>query len=59
MEPLDPAAIRTRALTKRNVADYIKKRTCLDDVLANPRYAGEQSDLSYIADDDDDILPDT
>ena len=27
--PLDSNAIRTRALTKQNVADYIKKRTCL------------------------------
>lgn len=58
-EPLSPGTIRTVGLTKRNVADYIKKRTCLDDVLANPRYAGEQFDLSFTTDDDDDSLPDT
>lgn len=56
-EPLDPGIIRTCKLTKQTVADYIKKRTCLDDVLANPRYAGEQFDLSFTTDDDDDSLP--
>jgi hypothetical protein len=55
--PLDPAAIRTGGLTKRKVAEYITKRTCLDDEMANPRYAGEQSDLSAFADDNDDSLP--
>ena len=58
-EPLDPDIIRTNGLSKLNVADYIKKRTCLDAEMANPRYTGEQFDLSFIADDDDDSLPDT
>jgi len=58
-EPLNPDAIRTDGLTKRKVAEYIKKRTCLNDVLANPRYTGDQSDLSSIADNDDDSLPAT
>ena len=58
-EPFNPGIIRTCGLTKQNVADYIKKRTCLDDALADPRYADKQFDLSFIADDDDDSLPDT
>ncbi len=40
-EPFSPDAIRTVEITKRNVADYIEKRTQLNDVLANPRYAGD------------------
>jgi hypothetical protein len=45
-QPLDPDAIRTFGLTKRQVADYIEKRTTLrNDVLANPRYADHQSDV--------------
>ena len=59
MEPLDPVAIRTHALSKRNVADYIKKRTCLDAEMATPRYTDKQFDLSFTTDDDDDSLPDT
>lgn len=59
MEPLSPDTIRTFGLTKREVADYIKKRTCLDDEVANPRYAGKRSDLSIVADNDDDSLPDS
>ena len=58
-EPLDPVTIRIRALTKQNVADYIKKRTQLDDVLAIPRYTGNQSDLSASLDDNDDSVPDS
>jgi hypothetical protein len=27
--PLDPAVVRTQGLSKQNVADYIKNRTCL------------------------------
>ena len=56
-EPIDPADIRARALSKQFVADYIKKRTQLDDVLAIPRYAGNQSDISASHDDNDDSLP--
>ena len=58
-EPLDPAAIRIRAITKQSVADYIKRRTCLDDEMANPRYTGKRSDLSASLDDNDDSVPDT
>lgn len=57
--PLSPDVIRTGGLTKRNVADYITKRTCLDDEMANPRYAGNQSNLSFAFDDNDDSLPDS
>jgi len=56
-EPLNPDIIRTNGLTKRTVADYIKKRTCLNDALANPRYAGKQFDLPFTTNDDDDSLP--
>ena len=39
-EPIDPATIRIRALSKQFVADYIKERTQLNDVMAVPRYTG-------------------
>ena len=58
-EPLDPKAIRTLEISKRNVADYIEKRTQQYDVLAVPRYAGNQSDLSASIDGNDDSIPDT
>ena len=58
-KPLDPVIVRTQAISKRNVADYISKRTCLNDEMANPRYTDKQSDLSIVADNDDDSLPDT
>lgn len=58
-EPLNPDVIRTGGITKLNVAEYITKRTRINDALVDPRYAGEQFDLSFIAYDDDDSLPDT
>jgi len=58
-EDFDPTIIRDWKLTKQSVADYIKKRTQLDDVLAISRYAGDQSDLSASLDDNDDSLPDS
>ena len=58
-EPINPEAIRTLGVTKQNVADYIKKRTHLDAVMAIPRYTGNQSDLSASLDDNDDSVPDT
>ena len=58
-EPLNPDVIRTTGLTKLNVADYINKRTSINASLANPRYTGDQFDLPFIANDDDDSLPDT
>jgi len=58
-EPVSPDAIRTVGVTKRNVADYIKKRTQLNDVMAIPRYTGNQSDLSTTLDDNVDSLPDS
>ena len=57
--PLDPAIVRTQAVTKQNVADYIKKRTCLDDAMANPRYTDKQSNLSIVTFGNHDSLPDT
>lgn len=57
--PLNPDAIKTDGLTKREVAEYITRRTFLDDEMANPRYAGDQSDLSFALDDNDDSLPDS
>jgi hypothetical protein len=58
MEPFSPEAVRTLGVTKRNVADYIKKRTQLNDVLAIPRYTGNQPDLPFITNGNDDSLPD-
>ena len=58
-EPIIPDAIRTIGITKQNVADYIKKRTTINDVMAIPRYTGDQSDLSTTTDDNDDSLPDS
>ena len=55
----DPAIIRCGERSKQNVADYIKNRTQIDDVLVNPRYTGNQSDLSFTTDDSDDSLPDS
>lgn len=57
-QPLDPVIIRTQVITKRNVADYITKRTCLDDEMANPRYTDKQFDLSFVAHNDDDSISD-
>ena len=59
MEPLDPEAIRTLGITKQTVADYIKKTTQINDVMAIPRYTGNQSGLSPTLDDNADSLPDS
>jgi len=58
-EPINPEAIRTLGISKQSIADYIKKRTQIDDVLAIPRYTDNQSDLSASLDDNDDSLPDS
>jgi len=58
-QPLDPVIIRTQAISKQNVADYINTRTLLNDEMANPRYTGNESDISVVADNDDDSVPDT
>jgi hypothetical protein len=44
-EPLHPRIIRAHALSKRDVADYIRRRVRLDDEMANPRNTGQQSDV--------------
>jgi hypothetical protein len=59
IEPIDPIAIRTLAISKQTIADYIKKRTVLDDVMVIPRYAGDQSDLPFTTNDNDDSVPDS
>ncbi len=58
-EPINPDAIRTAKISKQFVADYIKKRTQINDVLVNPRYTGNKSDLSTTIDDNDDSVPDS
>ena len=40
-EPIDPDAVRTRNMTKLEVANYIKQRTTLNDEVANHRYTGK------------------
>jgi hypothetical protein len=56
---IDPTTIREREYTKQNVADYIKKRTHINDVLVNPRYTGNKSDLPSRIDGNDDSVPDS
>ena len=58
-EPINPDSIRTAKHSKQFVADYINKRTQLNDVLAIQRYTGNQSDLSTSLDVNDDSVPDT
>jgi hypothetical protein len=56
---IDPADIRAANKSKQNVAEYIERRTLLHDVLANPSHTDIRTDLSSIADDDDDGVSDT
>jgi len=55
--PLNPDTIRTQGFTKQTIAEYIKKRVQLDDVLANPHDTGNTSDLPTRSRDDDDVRP--
>lgn len=55
-QPLDPDTLQANKLTKHEVAEYIQKRTTLNDVLANPRHPDQQLDLPFIANGNDDCL---
>lgn len=57
-EPLRPDDVRTSGLSKQSVADYIQKRTTLNDVLANPRHPDQQLDLPFTTNGDDDCISD-
>jgi hypothetical protein len=51
--PLPPDVIRTQGFSKQMIADYIKKRVSID-VLVNPHYPDNSSNLPVRTGDDDD-----